>query len=991
MAAFASSRVIRRFLFALLQLAITSSLPSSLSQQPVRLPRGMAHLSVRPAPSRAPVDSECHLSGHRKRRKLETFTEIRILEPNVLTLRAQYADNISATEQPMYNGSLALALSPQDQSLFILLANGVWRMSTNQTTNRSTASATLFARPIPSAGNLSRFLQAMALEEGDLEGTGTTAGAVASGDTWRARILHVAEGGDTIRALSIKSNGSSMTHQQLGFLNYTGVTGSRPIESMTIDSQRRILYASTGRAIYRANLTYTPGGGGGGGGGGAGGEGYSALEHWLGAKESNSGGTDNPRDVLFGHAILDESAISPDGEKVYFVDRDYNMIRRLWTRTGAVDRIAGGLEARQDGPPSQAAFRAPQALAVTHDGCHVFVLEQAIISPRFGEDNRLSMIRLSSSWGKAVNVTTIANMYYGYLYKAMALSPESDTLYLFRGGDVVELGINRSALGPCGGGPASPRAKRPVSPSPENNTRVIVMASAGVVLLLVALSVLIAIVVIRRRRGPFKYRRKSSLRESPIVADSSKETKGSGSTWASATSAWSEDSSGIGAAVVKRLSFILRPTSGLKRYSLEEISRACEQFSPERVVGTGGAAEVYKGVLSDGQVVAIKMMKDADFLEAARFRQFQAELDVLGSLRHSQICSIVGYCAEKGKSFLIYPFVEGGTLHERLRSAGRGNREQDVVPTTDSISDGSVCARRKPPLDWKTRLSIAGQIASALQYLHEQVDPPIVHRDVKTKNVLLEDHGEGDWTSIRAYLSDFGLAKVGQSVFGAQPAAETVDTYHVAGTFGYMAPEYYSSCRLTAKNDVYAFGVVLLELITGRQAFMSSPRRQRQGKQEEEKEEEAREGNEGDMKSTEPVEAEAEGEEEEEEEEEEEWESGPRTLAYWAKRKLHGEEVISSEDDEYDDEKPLRTSAARVTVVRRTTMEAAVHTERIREIADGRLATLGPVDWTSVCGVMDLAVECIRTSPRRRPQMGFVVDRLGRIEESMRSREQETR
>ncbi|GBG70788.1 hypothetical protein CBR_g8087 [Chara braunii] len=769
---------------------------------------------------------------------------INITNANLLTLRAQYAmkfirtNNYSTANEMPDPVIVHVVLSPKDRSLFIALTNGIWRMSTYQA-NKPEANAALLAAGSAPEGSFSYF-HAMALQDSDSELTG----AVLAGndDTQRTRILHVASrfgllGGSTLRALSIDAN-ESLTHQ-LYARDYPSVTATwdSSISSMAIDSSRRILYVSTGVGIHRVNLTYPSGG-------------YSSLQSWIGVDyedpfSNHYRESDDPEEVRLASAKLGASTI---GEAIYFVDQKRHLLGRIRASTGAVHRIAGGTAGRRDGPASEASFSAPQTLAVTHDGCNVFILE----TQEDWDDPpaRLLLITLNASWGKAANVATVASILHGRRM-SLDISPESDTLYVGAITDILELGINTSALPRCAAPSevqrdsmtaqpsSSPSAAASEQqrdsttarhPSPSASVRAIAMASAGVLLLVVAYSVSLSVVVIRRRRGIFTHRRKRTPPEASITA-SSEDVKGSGTKWTD-NSVSNEASSGMRTAKMGQSPLILRPNSGLKRYSLEETSRA--------------------RVLSDGQVVAVNMMKDADFLEAARFRQFQAELDVLGSLRHSQICGIVGYWGEEGKSFLVYPFVEGGTLHDRLRLAGYASREQGVVPTMDSISDGSSCTRQKSPLDWKDRLSIARQIASALRYLHEQVDPPVVHRDVKSKNVLLEDQGEGDWTSIRAYLSDSGLAKVGQSVFGAQQAGETVETYHVAGTFGYMAPEYYSSCRLTAKNDVHAFGVLRLEVITGRQAFMNAPRQEERRMEEgEEQPEVATEGNERETNSTE--------------------------------------------------------------------------------------------------------------------------------------------
>ncbi|GBG42796.1 hypothetical protein CBR_g76277 [Chara braunii] len=368
---------------------------------------------------------------------------------------------------------------------------------------------------------------------------------------------------------------------------------------------------------------------------------------------------------------------------------------------------------------------------------------------------------------------------------------------------------------------------------------------------------------------------------------------------------------------------LVRPSSVLKQYSWEELAKACDGFSPSRLVGKGGAAEVYRGEIAGGQKVAIKMMKGAEFSET-RFRQFQAELDVLATLRHMHLCSIIGYAAHQSRSFIVYPFVEGGTLYDCLHGA----------PPEPNPGDGDARPERGP-LSWKARLSIARQVAKALRHLHEEVDPPVIHRDVKSKNVVLEYGGHGDSAKIRAYLSDFGLAKLGQSAFssstppllaGAQQppgnmtnidlvtfdtpehtvtwSGDTIHTLNVAGTWGYMAPEYMRSCWLTYKNDVYAFGVILLELVTRRKAF---------GRMDvlPEQQQDARNGAEG----------------------------IPQTLTYWAKRTLRGLECLSSSDEE-EGSRTYRGTGVAPTVRSRRKRPYSMKINGVQELADPQLESL---------------------------------------------------
>lgn len=159
-------------------------------------------------------------------------------------------------------------------------------------------------------------------------------------------------------------------------------------------------------------------------------------------------------------------------------------------------------------------------------------------------------------------------------------------------------------------------------------------------------------------------------------------------------------------------------------------------------------------------------------------KEFRAEVEIISRVHHRHLVSLVGYCIAGSQRLLVYDFVSNGTLDYHLHGKGR------------------------PVMDWQTRLKIATGAARGLAYLHEDCHPRIIHRDIKSSNILLDENYE-------AQVSDFGLAKLTSD-------ANTHVTTRVMGTFGYMAPEYASSGKLTEKSDVFSFGVVLLELVTGR-------------------------------------------------------------------------------------------------------------------------------------------------------------------------------
>jgi len=216
-------------------------------------------------------------------------------------------------------------------------------------------------------------------------------------------------------------------------------------------------------------------------------------------------------------------------------------------------------------------------------------------------------------------------------------------------------------------------------------------------------------------------------------------------------------------------------------FSYEELVIATNGFSDENLLGEGGFGRVYKGVLPDERVVAVKQLKIGG---GQGDREFKAEVDTISRVHHRNLLSMVGYCISENRRLLIYDYVPNNNLYFHLHAAGT------------------------PGLDWATRVKIAAGAARGLAYLHEDCHPRIIHRDIKSSNILLENN-------FHALVSDFGLAKLALD-------CNTHITTRVMGTFGYMAPEYASSGKLTEKSDVFSFGVVLLELITGRKPVDAS-------------------------------------------------------------------------------------------------------------------------------------------------------------------------
>ncbi|XP_060214932.1 proline-rich receptor-like protein kinase PERK9 isoform X1 [Lycium barbarum] len=216
-------------------------------------------------------------------------------------------------------------------------------------------------------------------------------------------------------------------------------------------------------------------------------------------------------------------------------------------------------------------------------------------------------------------------------------------------------------------------------------------------------------------------------------------------------------------------------------FTYEELVKATNDFSAENILGAGGFGSVYKGRLPDGRDVAVKQL---DIGGRQGDREFRAEVEIISRVHHRHLVSLVGYCISENRRLLVYEYVPNNTLYFHLHAEGR------------------------PVLDWATRVKIAVGGARGIAYLHEDCHPRIIHRDIKSSNILLD-------INFDARVSDFGLAKLAQD-------AKTHVTTRVVGTFGYMAPEYASSGKLTEKSDVYSFGVVLLELITGRKPVDTS-------------------------------------------------------------------------------------------------------------------------------------------------------------------------
>lgn len=216
---------------------------------------------------------------------------------------------------------------------------------------------------------------------------------------------------------------------------------------------------------------------------------------------------------------------------------------------------------------------------------------------------------------------------------------------------------------------------------------------------------------------------------------------------------------------------------GARFCSYDELKKCTHNFSQTHELGYGGYGKVYRGILPDGQAVAIKRAQRGSMQGGL---EFKTEIELLSRVHHKNLVGLVGFCFEQGEQMLIYEFMAHGTLRDNLL------RKSSVY------------------LDWKRRLRIALGSARGLAYLHELANPPIIHRDVKSSNILLDE-------TLTAKVADFGLSKL------VSDSSKGHVSTQVKGTLGYLDPEYYMTQQLTEKSDVYSFGVVMLELITAKQ------------------------------------------------------------------------------------------------------------------------------------------------------------------------------
>ncbi|TYG96988.1 hypothetical protein ES288_A10G001500v1 [Gossypium darwinii] len=231
-------------------------------------------------------------------------------------------------------------------------------------------------------------------------------------------------------------------------------------------------------------------------------------------------------------------------------------------------------------------------------------------------------------------------------------------------------------------------------------------------------------------------------------------------------------------------------TNEVKDLTIFELLKATDNFNQENIIGCGGFGLVYKAILADGTKLAVKKLSgDFGLME----REFKAEVEVLSTAQHENLVSLQGYCVHEGFRLLIYSYMENGSLDYWLHEKENGPSQ----------------------LDWQTRLKIARGASNGLAYMHQICEPHIVHRDIKSSNILLDDKFE-------AHVADFGLSRL------ILPYHTHVTT-ELVGTLGYIPPEYGQAWVATLRGDVYSFGVVMLELLTGKRPVdMSRPKTSRE-------------------------------------------------------------------------------------------------------------------------------------------------------------------
>ncbi|CAL1357580.1 unnamed protein product [Linum trigynum] len=387
-------------------------------------------------------------------------------------------------------------------------------------------------------------------------------------------------------------------------------------------------------------------------------------------------------------------------------------------------------------------------------------------------DNTTAFLTYQRFWLKQVAIQTSLFGDYQVLYVRYPGLPESPPsassgITIIDDGPYSGNGNNARTIKPLGVDVSKRRQKDGLNGA----VIAIIALSASIVVILCSA---VAWIFISRKRG--HHGREPSPAPPPLPASVAKP---SGISVSALGSGLSSHSLSFGSSIAPYM-------GSAKTFSASDIERATHNFDDSRTLGEGGFGRVYSGVLDDGTQVAVKVLKRDDQQSG---REFLAEVEMLSRLHHRNLVKLIGICTEEHARCLVYELVPNGSVESHLH----GDDKESA------------------PLDWDVRIKIALGAARGLAYLHEDSSPRVIHRDFKSSNILLES----DFTP---KVSDFGLAR----------SALDEETSHIStrvmGTFGYVAPEYAMTGHLLVKSDVYSYGVVLLELLSGRKPVdMSQP------------------------------------------------------------------------------------------------------------------------------------------------------------------------
>ncbi|KAH7315542.1 hypothetical protein KP509_21G054300 [Ceratopteris richardii] len=331
-------------------------------------------------------------------------------------------------------------------------------------------------------------------------------------------------------------------------------------------------------------------------------------------------------------------------------------------------------------------------------------------------------------------------------------------------------GLCGTPLPPCTYAPeagSSGNSSKQGKKQPRFSTLIMAITACGIAIVIAGMSFMAASVMFRQNKIR-QHIRDTYLESLPLGSDSK---------------SWSIE--GVNEPLSINVATFEKP---LRRLTFAHLLEATNGFSPESMIGQGGFGEVYKATLEGGVVVAIKKLIHT---VSQGEREFVAEMETLGKIKHRNLVPLCGYCKVGRERLLIYEYMEGGSLDRMLH-------EEPCCDSSEGDYFNEHCR-----LSWDIRKRIAYGTARGLCFLHHSCIPHIIHRDLKSSNVLLDD-------ALEARVSDFGMARL-------LSAAEThLSVSAIVGTPGYVPPEYCHSFRCTTKGDVYSFGVVLMELITGR-------------------------------------------------------------------------------------------------------------------------------------------------------------------------------